>query len=98
MRSTDRLGCVAHREKATCDNSRTIKLADLEFRVLSGLKRNLLQPEYFEEFCVELNAELVRLAEVACSEEASLVSNVAKFIGKSSTWLMLLRTEHLQTY
>ena len=78
MRSTDRLGCVAPREKATCENSRTIKLVDLEFRVLSGLKRNLLRPEYFEEFCVELNAELVRLAEVACSEEASLVSKVAK--------------------
>ena len=61
MRSCDRLGCVSHREKGTCDNKRTITLVDLERRVLSGLKERLLAPELFAEFAEEYRAELQRI-------------------------------------
>jgi site-specific DNA recombinase len=61
MRSTDRLGCVAHREKSTCANRRTVKLADLEQRVLSGLKDRMLTSELYDEFVKEFHAELERV-------------------------------------
>ena len=61
MRSSDRLGCVAHREKGTCQNKRTITLVELERRVLGGLKERLLAPELFAEFAEEYRAELQRI-------------------------------------
>lgn len=60
MRSTDRLGCVAHREKGTCDNNKTILLVDLERRVLSGVKSGLLAPEVFSAFATEYQLTLDR--------------------------------------
>jgi site-specific DNA recombinase len=53
MRSSDRLGCVAHREKGTCDNNHTVLLTELESRVLGGLKERMLAPELFAEFVKE---------------------------------------------
>ncbi len=53
MRSSDRLGCVAHREKGTCDNSRTVLQVELERRVLAGIKDQLLTPRAFEQFAEE---------------------------------------------
>ena len=50
MRSSDRLGCVAHRESGTCNNNRTALRTELESRVLGGLKGRLLTPSLFEEF------------------------------------------------
>ncbi len=61
MRSSERLGCVAHREKGTCENKRTITLVELERRVLGGLKERLLAPELFSEFAEEYRAELQRI-------------------------------------
>ncbi len=61
MRSSDRLGCVAHREKGTCSSNRTITLVELERRVLGGLKERLLAPEVFAEFAEEYSAELRRI-------------------------------------
>ena len=50
MRSSDRLGCVAHRESGTCNNNRTVLRTELESRVLGGIKERLLTPSLFEEF------------------------------------------------
>jgi site-specific DNA recombinase len=61
MRSSDCLGCVAHREKGTCNNNRTITLVELERRVLGGLKERLLAPELFAEYVMEFRAEISRL-------------------------------------
>ncbi|MCO6179279.1 recombinase family protein, partial [Ciceribacter sp. RN22] len=57
----DRLSCAAHREKGTCDNNRTIRMPDLEQRVLGGIKRRLLAPEAIAEFLSEYQAEQKRL-------------------------------------
>jgi site-specific DNA recombinase len=61
MRSSDRLGCVAHREKGTCNNNHTVLLAELQSRVLGGLKERMLAPELFAEFVKEYRRVLKRL-------------------------------------
>jgi site-specific DNA recombinase len=53
MRSSDRLGCVAHREKGKCNNNHTVLLKELQSRVLGGLKERMLAPEVFAEFVSE---------------------------------------------
>ncbi len=47
---TERYGCSSHRERGTCDNAATIAVADLEARVLEGLRDHLLHPEVVSEF------------------------------------------------
>ena len=49
LRGADRFACSNHVGKGTCDNSRTIPRADLEARVLAGLKDRMLAPEIVEE-------------------------------------------------
>ncbi len=61
MRSSERLGCVAHREKGTCHNNHTVLLTELESRVLGGLKERMLAPELFAEFVKEYRQVLQRL-------------------------------------
>ena len=49
LRGADRFACGNHVGKGTCDNARTIPRADLEARVLAGLKDRLMAPEVVEE-------------------------------------------------
>ncbi len=56
--STDRLACVAKREKGTCNNAHTIRFVDLENRVLGGLKERLLLPDMFAEYARTYRTEL----------------------------------------
>lgn len=49
LRGADRFACSNHVGKGICDNSRTIPRADLEARVLAGLKDRMLAPEIVEE-------------------------------------------------
>jgi len=39
VKSKDQLGCAAHRDKGTCNNNRTVRVADLEHRIIEGIKR-----------------------------------------------------------
>jgi site-specific DNA recombinase len=55
-------GCATHRSKGTCSNDRRIRRADLERRVLDGLKHRLLAPELVEEFARAYQEEVNRLA------------------------------------
>jgi site-specific DNA recombinase len=61
IKNRDQLACSAHREKGTCDNNRTIRVAELERRVLEGIERRLLAPEAIAEFLREYQAEQRRL-------------------------------------
>ncbi|MFD2854095.1 recombinase family protein [Seohaeicola zhoushanensis] len=54
-------GCANARNKGTCDNRLTIKREDLEARVLSGLKDQLLDPDLIAEFVTAYRAEFNRL-------------------------------------
>ncbi len=78
MRSTDRLGCVAHREKSTCSNLRTVKLIELERRVLSGLKEKMLKGELFAEFADEFRAEVERIRARSTNNQRELGQHLIK--------------------
>ncbi|MGO8847594.1 MAG: zinc ribbon domain-containing protein [Methylocella sp.] len=65
IKNRDQLACSAHREKGTCDNNRTIRVAELERRVLEGIERRLLAPEIFAEFLKEYHSEQRRLRKEA---------------------------------
>ncbi|BAV64109.1 recombinase family protein [Sphingobium cloacae] len=61
VKSKDQLACAAHREKGTCGNGRTIRVPDLERRVLDGIRQRLLAPDAIAEFLAEYHAERKRL-------------------------------------
>ncbi|MEF2071920.1 recombinase family protein [Consotaella aegiceratis] len=61
IKSQDQLACTAHRERGTCTNNRTVRVPDLERRVLEGIKQRLLAPDAIAEFLTEYHAERKRL-------------------------------------
>lgn len=61
MISKDLLGCSTARNKGTCDNRLNIRRDALEASVLNGLRKHLMEPELFKEFCVEFTSEVNRL-------------------------------------
>ena len=63
-------GCATHREKGTCTNSRQISVDQLEHRVLSGIKKHLLNPELLSEFVREFHLELKRVQEASTGASA----------------------------
>src|SRR5262249_27277787 len=58
----DRYGCAARRSKGTCSNSLVIARAEIEERVLSGLRERMMTPDLVAVFIEEFNAELRRLS------------------------------------
>ncbi|WP_299425912.1 recombinase family protein [uncultured Shimia sp.] len=63
-------GCSASRNKGTCSNRLTIKRTDLEDRVLTGLKDQLLHPDLIAEFVKAYQEEHNRLTAQNSVEEA----------------------------
>jgi DNA invertase Pin-like site-specific DNA recombinase len=61
MISKDLLGCSTARNKGTCDNRVNIRRDALEASVLNGLRKHLMEPELFREFCTEFTKEVNRL-------------------------------------
>ncbi|WP_071675758.1 recombinase family protein [Nioella nitratireducens] len=59
--SKDLLGCAASRNKGTCDNRLNIRRDVLEASILNGLRKHLMSPELFNEFCAEFTREVNRL-------------------------------------
>ncbi|MCC1493558.1 recombinase family protein [Cognatishimia sp. F0-27] len=59
--SKDLLGCAASRNKGTCDNRLNIRRDALEASILNGLRKHLMSPELFNEFCSEFTREVNRL-------------------------------------
>ena len=53
----DRYACSAHRERGTCQNSRTVNADKLEGRVLAGLRDHLLSPDAMAQAAQEMQAE-----------------------------------------
>ncbi|WP_425044985.1 recombinase family protein [Primorskyibacter sp. S87] len=73
-------GCANARNKGTCDNRLTIKREDLEGRVLSGLKDQLLHPDLIAEFVTAYQAEYNRLAAEVIKGKANVERELAKVI------------------
>lgn len=65
MKTPTRLGCSRHHERGTCPNARTLKVAELEARVVGGLRRELMRTEIVAEALAEY-----RLARQAASRRA----------------------------
>ena len=59
--SKDLLGCAASRNKGTCDNRLNIRRDALEASILNGLRKHLMSPQLFNEFCSEFTREVNRL-------------------------------------
>ncbi|WP_416534510.1 MULTISPECIES: recombinase family protein [unclassified Phaeobacter] len=59
--SKDLLGCAASRNKGTCENRLNIRRDVLEASILNGLRKHLMSPELFNEFCAEFMREVNRL-------------------------------------
>ena len=66
----ERYGCTGHRYKGICKNAHTIKVDQLEERVLCGLKERLLAPEMVAEFARSYHAEVNRLRAEKSAHEA----------------------------
>jgi len=61
IKSRHALGCSNHREQGTCDNGRTVLLAEVERRVLDGIKAKLLAPDVLRVALKTYNDERRRL-------------------------------------
>nr|WP_183832843.1 recombinase family protein [Aquamicrobium lusatiense] len=61
MISKDLLGCSTARNKGTCDNRLNIRRDALEASILNGLRKHLMDPALFKEFCTEFTKEVNRL-------------------------------------
>ncbi|WP_170417249.1 recombinase family protein [Ruegeria arenilitoris] len=71
-------GCSTQRNKGTCGNRLTIKRADLEDRVLSGLKEQLLHPDLIAEFAKAYQEEYNRLAGSIQQERSNATRDLAQ--------------------
>ena len=58
----DRVGCSARMNKMTCDNRRTISLAEIEARILKVLQEHLLTPDVVASAVEKYRVERERLA------------------------------------
>lgn len=77
IKNREQLACAAHREKGTCTNNRTIRVNELERRVLDGIKRRLLAPEAIAECLTEYHAERGRLMAKARQERQQIDKRLA---------------------
>ena len=78
-------GCATHREKGTCTNASQISGRQLERRVLSGIKKQLLQPTLLKAFVSEFHSELRRLQANSTqlgSESKRQLDDLGKKIGR----------------
>lgn len=83
----NRLACYASRGTGTCSNRLTIRRDEVETRILTALRDQLLNRELFEEFCREFAQEMNRLQSTerarqsAVRQELSAVKrDIAKLI------------------
>lgn len=60
VRRRDVLACSGRHERGNCDNTATIRVAELEARVLDGLQQRLLAPEVIASYLEEYHAERAR--------------------------------------
>ncbi len=71
MISKDLMGCSTRHNKRTCGNALNIRRDKLEAAVLSGLRKQLMQPALLKEFCDEFTREMKRLRLEAGASNAS---------------------------
>jgi len=79
MARKDRYYCAARREKGTCDAAFGIAAAEVESRVLGGLRDILVGNDALvNEFTTELKAELAKLSKRSTSDQVALQKDLAE--------------------
>ena len=88
----DRYYCAARREKGTCKAAFGIAAAEVENRVLDGLRDILVGNEgLVKEFTTELKAELARLKKRTTSDQGAIRNDLAEVergIGRCVDFIM----------
>jgi hypothetical protein len=75
----ERYSCSAKRERGTCGNPVGIQAADVEERVLGGLKRILVgRDDLIAEFAAAYHAEPEHLRRTRCSRQRQLQKDLAQ--------------------
>ena len=68
----ERYGCSAHRERGTCSNGKTIKVASVDERVLQGVRDHLMQPQVIEHAMRAYQEEVTAGNEQAIRRKSSV--------------------------
>jgi site-specific DNA recombinase len=76
IKNRDQLACATHREKGTCTNNRTIRVGELERRVIDGLRGRLLAPEPITRLVREYSAERTKLHEADRRQRGELARRI----------------------
>ena len=72
LMNKSKYGCASARNKGTCDNRKLIEREEVEARILSGLKGQLLRPELLAEFVTEYQREWNRLQNAVKSDRVAV--------------------------
>ena len=88
MISAALLGCSKARNNGTCNNPKNMRRDELEYRVLNGLKSQLMHPDLFKAFCDEFTRETNKLRmngsariDAAKAELVKIEKQIAGIIG-----------------
>ncbi len=75
---SDYYRCARNRERGTCENSRSVRVAAVEDAALNALQSRLLTPELAEVFVKEFNREMTRLSSTRDEREQSIQRRLAE--------------------
>lgn len=90
----DWLRCSARTNSGTCLDSRPVRMAEVEHRVLSAVERHLLAPEVVEAAVSAYREELMRAQDDRDSMRGRLESELAEIERKSARLLRLVEDGH----
>jgi site-specific DNA recombinase len=74
----DHVGCSAFRNKGTCDNNRTMRMREIEQRVLAALKQRLLAPDAVATAVEAYRIEHQRLSKERARERGALEREIGE--------------------
>ena len=81
----DRVGCSAHMNRKTCQNNRSIRLAEIEARILKVLQEHLLSPDIAAQAIEAYRLEHERLAKTQSKTKREAERDLAGVVRKIAT-------------
>jgi hypothetical protein len=72
------MGCATARNKGLYSNRRMVRRVALETTILDALRRQLMAPDLFKEFCEEFVRELNRLTMSAAAQRSADETELAR--------------------
>src|SRR5262245_34303503 len=83
----DHVACSAYRNKRTCQNRRTIRMEEIEQRVLTALKRHLLTPDAVTAAVETYRTERHQLSQARARDRSCSSESSARWCAGSVAWL-----------